>query len=170
MASSCEFDARVVGYELPIGLSSIGSELGPTIAPWRPPSVRTDIQEDKVPLALNRLILYARDVEGTVAFYEKHFGFRVLRLPGDRIVELVAQSGGANIMVHAAAKGVKTAQVTVKLAFDVEDVSDFCEKSARNGLTFGAEHPANGYSYANAKDPCGNNIQVTSRAFRKADS
>ena len=47
-----------------------------------------------VSLALNRLILYARDVEGTVAFYEKHFGFKVLRLPGDRIVELVAQGGG----------------------------------------------------------------------------
>ena len=122
-----------------------------------------------MPLALNRLILYARDVEATVAFYEKHFGFRALRLPGDRIVELVAQHGGANIMVHAAAKGVKTGQVTVKLVFDVEDVAGFCEKSARNGLTFRAEHMADGYSYANAKDPCGNNIQASSRAFRKAD-
>jgi predicted enzyme related to lactoylglutathione lyase len=129
----------------------------------------TGIQETKMPLALNRLILYARDVEGTVAFYEKHFGFQVLRLPGDRIVELVALSGGANIMVHAAAKGVRTEQATVKLVFDVEDVSGFCEKSARNGLMFSAEHPADGYSYANAKDSCGNNIQVSSRAFRKAD-
>jgi hypothetical protein len=68
-----------------------------------------------VSLAPNRLVLYARDVEGTAAFYEKHFGFKVLRLPGDRIVELVAQNGGANIMIHAAAKGVKTEQVTVKL-------------------------------------------------------
>lgn len=122
-----------------------------------------------MPLALNRLILYARDVEGTVAFYEKHFGFQVLRLPGDRIVELVAQNGGANIMVHAAARGTRAGQVAVKLVFDVEDVTGFCENSARNGLVFGAEHPADGYSYANAKDPCGNNIQVSSRAFRKAD-
>jgi predicted enzyme related to lactoylglutathione lyase len=113
--------------------------------------------------ALNRLILYARDVEGTVAFYEKHFGFHVLRLPGDRIVELVAQSRGANIMVHDAAKGVRTGQVTVKLVFDVEDVAAFRAKSARNGLLFGAEHRADGYSYANAKDPCGNNIQVEPR-------
>jgi predicted enzyme related to lactoylglutathione lyase len=119
--------------------------------------------------ALNRLVLYARDVEATVAFYEKHFDFRALRLPGDRIVELVAQSGGANIMVHSAAKGVRVGQVTVKLVFDVEDVSGFREKSARDGLVFSAEHPAGGYSYANAKDPCGNNIQVSSRAFRKAD-
>lgn len=119
--------------------------------------------------ALNRLILYARDVEGTVAFYEKHFGFKVLRLPGDKIVELVAQGGGANLMIHPAAKGVKTGQVTVKLVFDVEDVSGFCERSARDGLVFNSLHPADGYCYANAKDPCGNNIQVTSRAFRKAD-
>jgi predicted enzyme related to lactoylglutathione lyase len=126
-------------------------------------------EEDSMSFPLNRLILYARDVEGTVAFYEKHFGFKVLRLPGDRIVELLAQSGGANIMIHAAAKGVKTGQVTVKLVFDVEDVSGFCERSARDGLVFSSPHPANGYSYANAKDPCGNNIQVTSRAFRKAD-
>ncbi len=119
--------------------------------------------------ALNRIILYARDVEGTVAFYQKHFGFHVLRLPGDRIVELVAPSGGANIMVHAAAKGVRTGQVTVKLVFGVEDIAAFRTESARNGLLFSAEHPADGYSYANAKDPCGNNIQISSRAFRKAD-
>lgn len=122
-----------------------------------------------MPLALNRLILYARDIDGTVTFYEKHFGFQVRRLPGDRIVELVALSGGANILVHAAAKGVRTGQVTVKLVSDVEDVSGFCEKIAGNGLMFSAVHPADGYSYASAKDPCGSNIQVSSRAFRKAD-
>ncbi len=120
-----------------------------------------------MPLPLNRIVIYARDVETTVAFYEKHFGFDVLRLPGDRIVELVARGGGANIMVHAAAKSVKTGQVTVKLTFDVEDVSEFRAASAQKGLVFGPEHVADGYSYANAKDPNGNNISVSSRAFRK---
>ena len=43
--------------------------------------------ETKMPLALSRLILYARDVEGMVAFYVRHFGFQVRRLPGDRRVE-----------------------------------------------------------------------------------
>lgn len=119
--------------------------------------------------ALNKVTLYARDVETTVSFYEQYFGFRPLRLPGDRIVELVAQNGGANLMVHPAAKGVKTGQVTVKLVFDVEDVAGFCAASERAGLAFGKIHPADGYEYANAKDPCGNNIQVSSRAFRKGD-
>lgn len=122
-----------------------------------------------MPAALNRLILYARDVEETVAFYERHFGFRALRLPGDRIVELLAPGGGATIMVHPAAKGVKTGQVTVKLVFDVEDVAGFRTTSAAQGLAFGPVHRADGYSFANAKDPCGNNIQVSSRAFRKTD-
>jgi predicted enzyme related to lactoylglutathione lyase len=120
-------------------------------------------------ITLSRLVLYARDVEETVRFYQLHFGFDVLRLPGDRIVELVAPRGGANLMVHPAAKGVKVGQVTVKLVFDVEDVAGFCEASARKGLVFGKVHPADGYAYANAKDPCGNNISVSSRAFREPD-
>ncbi len=68
-------------------------------------------------------------------------------------------------MIHAAAKGVKTGQVTVKLVFDVEDVSAFCERSACNGLVFSSLHPADGYSYANGKDPCGNNIQGDQPCF-----
>ena len=118
-------------------------------------------------ISLSRVILYAKDVEETVDFYQRHFGFGVLRLPGDRIVELVASDGGANLMIHSAAKGVRVGQVTVKLVFDVEDVPAFCEASARGGLVFGKVHPADGYAYANAKDPCGNNISVSSRAFRK---
>jgi predicted enzyme related to lactoylglutathione lyase len=119
-------------------------------------------------LALGRVLLYARNVENTVNFYERHFGFSVLRLPGDRIVELVAANGGANLMVHPVGKGVRVGQVTVKLVFDVEDVPAFCEKCAGDGLLFGPVHGADGYTYANAKDPCGNNISVSSRAFRKA--
>ena len=85
-----------------------------------------------MPLALNRLILYARDVERTVAFYERHFGFQVRRVPGDRIVELVAAQGGANILVHAAAKGVRTGQVTVKLVFGA-----LKKKKQKNFYSFG---------------------------------
>ena len=120
-----------------------------------------------MPLALSRVLLYAKDVEATVSFYEKHFGFRPLRLPGDRIVELVAENGGANIMVHPAAKAVKMGQVVVKLVFEIEDVPAFCCKMRERGPPVRAVHRADGYAYANAKDPCGNNIQVSSRAFRQ---
>ncbi|MBY5798676.1 VOC family protein [Rhizobium leguminosarum bv. viciae] len=118
-------------------------------------------------MPLNRLVIYAGNVEETARFYEKHFGFKATILPGDRIIELVAQDGGANIMLHQAAKGQRSGQSAVKLVFDVEDVEAFCRRCAENGLEFGAIHKADGYQFANAKDPCQNSISVSSRAFRK---
>jgi predicted enzyme related to lactoylglutathione lyase len=118
-------------------------------------------------MPLNRLVIYARDVGETAAFYERHFGFSQHRLPGDRIVELVSSDGGANILLHQAAKGQRSGQSLVKLVFDIEDVEGFCAECAGNGLIFGSVHQADGYAYANAKDPCQNPIQVSSRAFRK---
>ncbi|MBY3168335.1 VOC family protein [Rhizobium laguerreae] len=118
-------------------------------------------------MPLNRLMIYAGNVEETARFYQKHFGFKATSLPGDRIIELVAQDGGANIMLHQAAKGQRSGQSTVKLVFDVEDVEAFCRRCAENGLEFGAIHKADGYQFANAKDPCQNSISISSRAFRK---
>ncbi|TBB06689.1 VOC family protein [Rhizobium ruizarguesonis] len=118
-------------------------------------------------MPVNRLVIYAGNVEETARFYEKHFGFKATSLPGDRIIEQVAQDGGANIMLHQAAKGQRSGQSTVKLVFDVEDVEAFCRRCAEDGLEFGAIHKADGYQFANAKDPCQNSISVSSRAFRK---
>ncbi|WP_457583729.1 VOC family protein [Ensifer canadensis] len=117
-------------------------------------------------MPINRIILYAHDVEATVRFYEKHFGFQAFREAGDRIVELISREGGASLMIHTAAKGQRRGQSLVKLVFDVRDVEAFCERCATEGLVFGAMHQADGYIFANAKDPCDNPISVSSRAFR----
>ncbi len=117
-------------------------------------------------MPLNRLTIYAKDVEETVRFYTTHFAFDVLRLPGDRIVELVSRDGGANIMLHPAGKAQRLGQVLVKLVFDIEDVEAFCADAAAKGLQFGPIHKADGYVFANAKDPNLNPISVSSRAFR----
>ena len=115
---------------------------------------------------LNRIILYAKDVDETVRFYETHFGFVAQREAGDSAVELAPSNGGAILMILPAGKGLKVGQSKVKLVFDVEDVESFCAECAEEGLIFGSPHVASGYAYANAKDPCGNSIQVSSRAFR----
>jgi hypothetical protein len=94
---------------------------------------------------------------------------RAIRSHGDRIIELVAQEGGSNLMIHQAAKGQRSGQSIVKLVFDVEDVEAFCSHCAKDGLEFGAIHKADGYLFANAKDPCQNSISVSSRAFRKTE-
>ena len=114
---------------------------------------------------LGRIIIYAKNVERMCSFYEKFFGFKSRSLPEDRIIELVPPHGGACLMLHPAAKSVKTGQVTVKLVFDVRDVQKFCDHSLKNGLKFGTIHQADSYSFSNAKDPEKNSIQVSSRKF-----
>jgi predicted enzyme related to lactoylglutathione lyase len=119
-------------------------------------------------MPLNRIILYAKDMEQTVAFYERHFGYKASREKGDRIVELVATDGGANLMIHQAGRAQKAGQSQVKLVFDVEDVEAFCTASEKSGLVFSAVHKAEGYVFANGRDPDKNAISVSSRAFRKS--
>ncbi len=114
---------------------------------------------------LGRIILYTKKVDEVAAFYCTHFGFEELRLEGDRIVELVAPDGGANILLHPMSGGRKDGQTLVKLVFDVEDVEGFCAAAKDRGLIFGAIHKADGYCFANAKDPAKNSVSVSSRAF-----
>ena len=112
---------------------------------------------------LGRLVIYTKRVEEMAQFYCGHFGFSILRLEDDRIVELRPKNGGTSILLHPATSKQKEGQALVKLVFDVEDVSAFCETSKTLGLEFGKVHQANGYAFANAKDPAGNSVQVTSR-------
>ncbi len=117
---------------------------------------------------LGRILLYVKDIEKSVNFYVKHFGFIEAREEGDRAVELLCPNGGPMLALHQAGKGLKVGQVLMKLVFDVEDVEMFCEQSANRGLTFGPIHQANGYVYANAKDPSKNNIAISNKAFRES--
>jgi predicted enzyme related to lactoylglutathione lyase len=116
---------------------------------------------------LGTIILYARDVHKTAAFYHRFFDFETTGEIVEGLIELKAPSGGASMLIHPAAKSVKLGQVGVKLMFNVKDVEAFKENSAALGLKFGATHQANGYTFANAKDPDKNSISISSRAFRK---
>lgn len=70
-------------------------------------------------------------------------------------------------MIHPAGKGQKSGQSLVKLVLDVKDVAGFCADCKKDGLLFSFLHQADGYVFANARDPAGNAISVSSRAYRK---
>lgn len=114
---------------------------------------------------LGRVIIYTKRLDEVEAFYCTHFGYTALRIEGDRIVELVPRVGGAHIMLHPMGEGRKEGQTLVKLVFDVENVPAFCAAAKERGLVFGSIHKADGYLFANAKDPAKNSVQVSSRAF-----
>ncbi len=113
--------------------------------------------------SLGRVILYTKKIDEMATFYGCHFGFERRDIAGDRIVELVGD--GAALLLHRASARQKEGQVMVKLVFDVKDVRGFCETAKTNGLVFGPILKGDGYEFANAKDPAGNSISISSRAF-----
>ena len=110
--------------------------------------------------------IYARDVQKTADFYRRFFGFVGSGEAVEGLILLTSPNGGAGIAILQAAKSVKLGQVGVKLSFAVRDVEAFKLESERRGLKFGSTHLANGYSFANAKDPDKNSVSISSRAYR----
>ncbi|HEY4219241.1 MAG TPA: VOC family protein [Gemmatimonadaceae bacterium] len=117
---------------------------------------------------LSTIIIYARDMTAAARFYERFFGFETSGEVVEGLIELAPRAGGARILIHQAAKGVRLGQVGVKLSFAVEDLASFKATAEAKGLKFGATHQANGYSFANAKDLDKNSISISSRDFRQS--
>lgn len=115
---------------------------------------------------LNVILIYARDMRATAQFYQTHFGFSGSGEIVDGLIELTS-SGGASLLIHQAAKSVKLGHAGIKLMFDVADIDAFKARCLPSGLAFGSTHIADGYAFANAKDPDGNSVAISSRAYRK---
>jgi len=114
---------------------------------------------------INRIVIYTKRLPEMVAFYKRFFGFEAHQRDGDRIVELRPRSSGLSILLHPAAKAQKEGQATIKLVFDVENIEAFRAELGAAGLDFGPIHYADGYAFANAKDPSNNSVSISSRAY-----
>jgi len=116
--------------------------------------------------SLNAIMIYAKDMARTTDFYQRYFG---LTSSGEveGLIKLGSAKGGPVILIYQAAKSVKLGQVVVKLVFAVKYVDAFKAKSAALALTSGSTRQANGYAFANAKDPDKNSISISSRAYRR---
>lgn len=80
------------------------------------------------------------------------------------LIELQPTHGGAQILVHQDTKSRRPGSAAIKLSFSVPDAAQLAA-AASAGLAFGAIHQANGYAFANTKDPDGNSVSVSSRQF-----
>ncbi|MCZ8256497.1 MAG: VOC family protein [Polaromonas sp.] len=113
---------------------------------------------------LGTLIIYSRDMKKSAVFYATHFGFITTGEVSEGLIALRAPNTGAGILIHQATRSVKPGQVGLKRVFHVKDVAAFVAEAAERGLKSGAIHEANGYSFANAKDPDKKSVRVSSRA------
>ncbi|KMW57577.1 hypothetical protein AIOL_002542 [Candidatus Rhodobacter oscarellae] len=114
---------------------------------------------------LSHIVLYVKDLGAVQAFYCHVFGYRARNRPGDRITELIPDGPGARLLLHKASAKARQGQAQTKLSFQVADVAIFCAEADTTLVQFGAIHDAGDYEFANAKDPAGNSVQVTSRPF-----
>ena len=115
--------------------------------------------------SIARIILYVKDIPKVAAFYERHFGMIPLAGQTAGWLELSGPPGGCNLALHQAAR-TQRGGAAVKIVFAVRDVSGFAAKCEVAGLKFGPIHEAEGFEYANAKDPAGNSISISSRGLR----
>jgi predicted enzyme related to lactoylglutathione lyase len=115
-------------------------------------------------LSIARVILYVRDIPAVAAFYGRFFGMEPLPGGTDGWLELACPSGDCTIALHQAAKSQKSG-AAMKLVFAVSDVQAFVRACKKKGLVFGVIHRTDGFAFANAKDPAGNSISVSSRGL-----
>ncbi|MND48957.1 Glyoxalase-like domain protein [compost metagenome] len=116
--------------------------------------------------SLQSILIYAKDMQKTAFFYTKYFNFQSNKEVIDELIELNSENGTLQILIHQAAKSLKTGQANIKLVFSVLDLDAFKQQALENGLIFGVTHQANGYQFSNTKDPDGNSISISSRLYR----
>jgi predicted enzyme related to lactoylglutathione lyase len=117
------------------------------------------------PAPISRVILYVRDIPKVAAFYQAHFGLQPLPDAEAGWLELDAPRGGCRIALHQAAVSQKRGS-EIKIVFAVKDIAKFVRERATFGLKFGVVHKAGSHDFANARDPAGNSIQVSSRGLK----
>jgi|ERR1700722_2125680 len=128
-----------------------------------------NIFEDNSP-PIARVILYVRNIPKVAAFYQQVFAMRPVPGGTDGWLELASSSGGCAIALHQASVSQKSG-AAMKLVFAIDDVSGFKRAKEKQGVKFGVVHKATDqgaqFEFANAKDPAGNSISISSRGLAK---
>jgi predicted enzyme related to lactoylglutathione lyase len=113
---------------------------------------------------VSRIILFVRDVPGVAAFYQRHFGLEPIETSEEGWRELSA--GGCNLALHrATTTSRERGRSPAKIVFAMSDVHAAKQRFAAEGLKFGKVYEVNGFAFANARDPEGNPIQISSRGL-----
>jgi catechol 2,3-dioxygenase-like lactoylglutathione lyase family enzyme len=114
---------------------------------------------------ITRVILYVKDVAKVAAFYERFFGMHPLPGATPGWIELAGEPRGCTIALHKASVAQKSG-AAIKIVFGVADVKAFKLAKEKQGLRFGVVHEVDGFEFANAKDPAGNSISISSRGLK----
>ena len=113
---------------------------------------------------ITRIVLYVKDLPKVADFYQRHFGMKPLPSAESGWLELESGSGDCTIALHQAASSQKS-RSAMKVVFGVSNVRQFIQDREADGLKFGPVHTPGTFEFANAKDPAGNSISISSRGL-----
>jgi len=116
-------------------------------------------------IPIMRAILYVKDIPKVADFYQRHFGMSPLPSNEKGWWEMTSEPGGCAIALHQASAAQKSG-AAIKLVFGVVDVRKFISEREQQGLKFGPIHTVGNFEFANAKDPAGNSVQISSRGLK----
>jgi predicted enzyme related to lactoylglutathione lyase len=123
------------------------------------------LEKGTMAIPIMRVILYVKDIPKVAHFYQRHFDMLHLPSQSKGWLEMASSSGGCNIALHQATSAQKSG-AAIKIVFGVSDVRKFKSQREEDGLKFGPIHAAGDFEFANAKDPAGNSIQISSRGLK----
>lgn len=113
---------------------------------------------------ITRIVLYVKDLPKVADFYQRHFGMKPLPSEERGWLELESGPGGCTIALHQAESSQKSGSA-MKVVFGVSNVRQFIQEREADGLKFGPVHTPGSFEFANAKDPAGNSISISSRGL-----
>ena len=125
----------------------------------------TTLGQQVMGIPIVRVILYVKDIPKMAEFYQRHFGMSPRPSNEKGWLEMTSNSGGCTIALHQASAAAKGG-AAIKLVFGVADVAKFKGERELAGLKFGPIHTTPKFEFANAKDPAGNSIQISSRGLK----
>jgi len=117
-----------------------------------------------------RVTLYVKDIPKVAHFYQRHFGMQPLPSESEGWLDMTSHKGGCNIALHQASSAQKRG-AEIKIVFGVPDVRKFKREREADGLKIGpihftGDHATADFEFANAKDPAGNSVQISSRGLK----
>jgi catechol 2,3-dioxygenase-like lactoylglutathione lyase family enzyme len=117
-------------------------------------------------LSFNHAMVYVKDVQRALDFYDHMLGFKMLdefRHEGKPVyARMRAPGGDGTIALHQAGPGASVASDGVRLYFEIRELDDFCRKLHAKGFYF-TQMPQMmpwGWRHAYLNDPDGHEISV----------
>ncbi len=113
-------------------------------------------------LSFNHAMIYARDVDRSLAFYSGRLGFELIERD-DGYARLTAPGGGSTLAIHLAEADRELPRSEgIRLYFEIEEIDRLCDRLAEAGIAF-LQPPKEmpwGWRHAYLKDPDGHEISI----------